>query len=315
MPADVVVFAPAPQLTVTIEQPAEATELHLHPGGQGIWQSRMLASLGARVTMCASVGGEVGTVLESLMTAEGVDLHVVRRAAGSGWYVHDRRAGERHELAAAAGTPLSRHELDELYGMTLAAGLDADLSLLSGPADPSVIPPETYRRLASDLTNNGGRVVADLSGEHLNEVLQGGVCLLKVSHEELMADGRATADTTDALLRAAAQLLESGAESVIISRAARPALAVLQGKAYEVHLPRLETVEPKGAGDSMTAGAAAVLAQHGDLRKAVRVGAAAGALNVTRHGLGSGHAKAIMKLAEHIELRPIGSMGSGRDHD
>ncbi|HEX9999682.1 MAG TPA: phosphofructokinase, partial [Actinoplanes sp.] len=32
------VFAPAPQLTVTIEQQHEDPELHVHPGGQGIWQ-------------------------------------------------------------------------------------------------------------------------------------------------------------------------------------------------------------------------------------------------------------------------------------
>jgi 1-phosphofructokinase len=36
------VFAPAPQLTVTIERAGDDDELHVHPGGQGIWQARML---------------------------------------------------------------------------------------------------------------------------------------------------------------------------------------------------------------------------------------------------------------------------------
>ncbi|GAA0918575.1 hypothetical protein Vau01_009020 [Virgisporangium aurantiacum] len=34
------VFAPAPQLTVTVERFGEHDELHVHPGGQGIWQAR-----------------------------------------------------------------------------------------------------------------------------------------------------------------------------------------------------------------------------------------------------------------------------------
>jgi hypothetical protein len=45
----IMVFAPVPQLTVTIEQQGEAPELHVHPGGQGIWQARMCAALGASV--------------------------------------------------------------------------------------------------------------------------------------------------------------------------------------------------------------------------------------------------------------------------
>jgi 1-phosphofructokinase len=72
-----------------------------------------------------------------------------------------------------------------------------------------------------------------------------------------------------------------------------------------VVLPKLEPAEPRGAGDSMTAGAAAVLAQGGDLATAVRTGAAAGALNVTRHGLGTGRADAIESLKERVTLRPV----------
>jgi 1-phosphofructokinase len=49
-PGTVMVFASVPQLTVTIEQHADTTELHVHPGGQGIWQARMCAALGASVT-------------------------------------------------------------------------------------------------------------------------------------------------------------------------------------------------------------------------------------------------------------------------
>ena len=54
------VFAPAPQLTITVEQVSDEPELHLHVGGQGIWQARMIASLGIPATMCTVLGGEVG---------------------------------------------------------------------------------------------------------------------------------------------------------------------------------------------------------------------------------------------------------------
>ena len=63
MAASVMIFAPAPLVTVTVEQPADEVELHIHPGGQGIWQARMITALDVSVTLCACAGGEIGRVV------------------------------------------------------------------------------------------------------------------------------------------------------------------------------------------------------------------------------------------------------------
>ncbi|MEU4567968.1 PfkB family carbohydrate kinase [Micromonospora sp. NPDC023956] len=300
------VFAPAPLLTVTIEQQADAVELHLHPGGQGVWQARMIASLGVPVTLCVALGGEVGDALHKLLTEEDVQVRSVFRQSGSGWYVHDRRDGSRAEIAEFPGAPMVRHDIDELYTVTLTEGLRAPVSVLSGPADPSVVDPDIYRRLAADLTANDTVVVADLSGAYLTAVVEGGVALLKVSHEELLDDGLAEDDSVESLLAAGRRLQEQGAASVLISRAGEPGLALLDGHgAVEVHVPQLQLADHRGAGDSMTAGVAAVLARGGDLEEAVRTGAAAGALNVTRHGLGTGRAEAVRELVGRVRLEPL----------
>lgn len=299
------VFTPAPQLTVTIEAHHDRADLHVHAGGQGIWQTRMITSLGVEVTLVAAVGGEVGDVLAPLLSEERVTVRTVPRGSGSGWYVHDRRDGKRAEVAEEPGTPLSRHELDELYTLALAEGLRAGTAVLSGPAHPSVIAPDVYRRLAADLGSNGCRVIADLSADHLTAVLEAGLYLVKVSHEELIADGRAADDSEAELVKALHTLRDDGAEQVLVSQAGAGALALLDGRAYRVGMPEMTAAEPRGAGDSMTAGVAATLAKGGDLRAAVRTGAAAGALNVTRHGLGTGHVDAIEVLTGHVELTPL----------
>jgi 1-phosphofructokinase len=303
----VMVFAPDPQLTVTIDQPADEAEIHLHPGGQGVWQARMIKCLGTPVVLCAGLGGEIGQVLEPLLSSEGVELRVIHRESSSGGYVHDRRQGSRQEIASVHGHPLTRHELDELYNLALAEGLGAEVSILSGPGHPNLVAPDIYRRLAADLGRNGSRVVADLSGPHLAAVLDSGVSVLKVSREELIRDGWATDDAEEELVRVARALHANGAESVVLSRAEKPALVLIDGAVAELDMPRLEVADPRGAGDSMTAGLAAVLAQGGDVRLAVRTGAAAGALNVTRHGLGTGRPDAIAGLVDRVRLVPHGS--------
>jgi 1-phosphofructokinase len=301
----VMVFAPAPQLTVTIEKQHDRAELHVHAGGQGIWQTRMISALGGQVTLCASVGGEVGAVLTPLLALDGVTVRTVARGSGSGWYVHDRRGGSREEIAEDPGTPLSRHDLDELYSVALAEGLRAGLAVLSGPAHPSVVAPDVYRRLAGDLGANGCRVVADLSGDHLAAVLDAGVEVVKVSHEELVTDGRADDDSDESLIAALHKLHSDGAGTALVSRADRGALVLIDHRVYEVGMPKLTAAETRGAGDSMTVGVAAVLARGGDMAEAVRTGVAAGALNVTRHGLGSGHVDAVAVLTERVQLTPF----------
>jgi 1-phosphofructokinase len=301
----VMVFAPAPVLTVTIEQAAEAPDLHVHPGGQGVWQARMAATLGADVTLCVSVGGETGEVIDTLLAAQEVTVRSVQRSTGNGWYVHDRRDGAREEVADWHGAPLQRHDLDDLYTIALAEGLRSDVTVLSGPADPSVVDSDVYRRLTADLTANGVRVVADLCGDQLAAVLAGGVSFVKVSHEELLQDGRAAADTEDAFVAAGRTLLDDGAGAALVSRAGDPALAFFDGRVQRVHVPQLQVKDHRGAGDSMSAGVVAVLARGADLDEAIRTGAAAGALNVIRHGLGTGRADAVQELLSRVRLEPI----------
>jgi 1-phosphofructokinase len=167
------------------------------------------------------------------------------------------------------------------------------------------VSPYTYRRLAADLTTNGARVVADLSGDHLDAVLAGGVHFLKVGHDQLTNDGRASGDSDRELVKAMQKLRADGAQSLIVTRADRSSLALLDDELVKVEMPRLEAADTRGAGDSMTAGVTAVLARGGDLHDAVRTGAAAGALNVTRHGLGSGRADAIAELVKHVRINRL----------
>ncbi|GAA0726337.1 bifunctional hydroxymethylpyrimidine kinase/phosphomethylpyrimidine kinase [Dactylosporangium roseum] len=307
MGESVLVFAPVPVLTVTVEQQVEAVELHLHPGGQGVWQARMISALGSPVTLCAALGGETGEALSKLIEDQGLTLRAVRRSGESGWYVHDRRQGQRREIAAAPGAPLARHDLDELHNLALAEGLKSAVAVLSGPADPSVVAADVYRRLAMDLAGNGVRVVADLSGTYLDAVAGAGVAVLKVSHEELLDHGRAASASLEDLVEAGRRLKGEGAEVVLVSRAEEPALAFFDDRVMLVRVPPLQVVEHRGAGDSMSAGVAAVLARGGTIEEAIRTGAAAGALNVTRHGLGTGRAEAIAELIPRVELEPLRS--------
>jgi 1-phosphofructokinase len=119
--------------------------------------------------------------------------------------------------------------------------------------------------------------------------------VLKISDDEV--------DGPDPV-KAARKLRESVADLVVLTRGSAPSLALDNDERF-VHVPPLETVNHRGAGDSMTAGMAAGLARGLSQDDAIRLGAAAGAVNVTRHGLASGRKDTIEKIAEQIEIKPV----------
>jgi 1-phosphofructokinase len=299
------VFSPSPLFTVTIEDGGrEGPEIHFHAGGQGVWVARMLQRLGGEPILCAPLGGEAGEVLRALIAAEGIALRAVTSAGENGGYVHDRRGGQRREVAQAPSARLSRHEQDDLYSAALVTALECGVAVLTGPAGKEVVDAHLFRRFALDAARNGVAVVADLSLEALR-VLEGGVALLKVAHGELIEAGFARGDDPGELVAGMRELRRRCADAVLVSRAQEPALALVGERFFEVHPLELEELDHHGAGDSMTAALALGIHRGLSTEALLRLAAAAGALNVTRRGLGSGRREDIETLASRVEVVPI----------
>lgn len=304
--SDVTIFAPSPTLTITVEDHPQGSEIHVHAGGQGVWQARMLRRLGVSVTMCSVLTGELGLVMRHLLEDEGLSVVAIDREGRGSAYVHDRRGGERAVVAEEEGDPIGRHELDDLYGAMLRSAAESQVAVLSGPAGDSAVPADVYRRLAIDLRGDGRTVVADLAGERLDAVVAGRADVVKVSHEELIDAGLCADASTDAVSVAMRALRDRGAGVVIATRGGDEPLLLLDERGLaEVSMRRLEENETRGAGDSLTAGVVAGLVRGKSIREAVATGAAAGALNVTRHGLGTGDADTILRLRDDVTVRDL----------
>ncbi|MEW6583457.1 MAG: PfkB family carbohydrate kinase [Actinomycetota bacterium] len=301
----VAVLACAPALMVAVEPAGDATrEIHLHPGGQGFWVARMAALLGADVTLVGPFGGEPGVALRALIEAEGIAVEAIAtRSANEVWISADLE-GEEASIARTVPPPLTRHEVDGLATGMLAAGLGADISVLTGGGDGG-LDGDRFRHLAHDLHAVGGRVAADLSGPALAAALEGGLDVVKVSDEELVASGLAGPGGVADPVAALGALRARGAAVALVSRADRPLVAHDGAGVVEAATPTFQPVNDRGAGDSMTGATAAALAAGLTVRDALRLAVAAGALNVTRRGLGTGEAQAIRTLAAEVEVRPL----------
>ena len=309
MPGDgkVTVFGPHPLLSITIEALGGdgGDDIHLHAAGQGVWVARMAAELGAAPVLCGFIGGETGTVLRPLLEQLPIALRLVETAETSGSYLHDRRGGERVPIAQSASPPPSRHEVDELFSATVAAALDSAVLALCGPFPAEALPLEIYGGLVADVKANGTPVVVDLSPPRLDSALEGGPDLVKINDWELARYIEGPVDTPERMRAATQRLLDAGAGAAIVSRAGEPALVMRGDEAWELVPPRFERGAREGCGDSMMGALAACMAAGLGWEETLRTGAAAGAANFLRHGLGSGSREVVEDLAGKVALRPL----------
>ncbi|PFG40241.1 1-phosphofructokinase [Georgenia soli] len=306
------VVAPTPLLVVEIAsaheesgQPSDHADIHLHPGGQGLWVARMAVSLGADVTVCAPFGGELGAAIAQMLSTDQLTIHGVAYNAGNGAYVFDLRGEDRETVAHMPPPALNRHELDDLYGTVLVDALESDVLVVTGAEPSSVVPSNFFGRIVRDLRSAGKPVVADLSASAARAAAREGPTVLKMSHEEVVAAGYAERDDTASLRAAAEHLVAEGVGAMVVSRAEAPALLVTPDGASRAVGPVVTPLDHRGAGDSMTAGIAVGLGRGLEVMDALRLGAAAGALNVTRRGLGTGRRDQIERFAGRITIEEL----------
>ncbi len=297
------VFGPNPLLSISIEaRTAEGDDIHIHAAGQGVWVTRMAGELGADPVLCGFIGGETGAVLRPLIEELPGKLRMIETAGPSGCYVNDRRGGERELISLAASPPPSRHEVDDLFSATCAAALDAGVLAVCNPYPAETLPLGIYGSLVADVRENGAQVLVDLSSPRLDSALEGSPDLVKLNDWEL-AEFVSGPVGTDAELRSAAgELRRRGAGAVVVTRAERPALVLHGDGAWWLTPPHFDRGAREGCGDSMMGAIAACFAEGREWQEALVTGAAAGAANFLRHGLGTGASSVVEDLARRVEL-------------
>ena len=244
-------------------------------------------------------------VLQPLLDELPGDRRLVPTAAWTGSYVMDRRSGEREPIAFAWSAPPTRHEMDDLFSLTTTSALASEVLVLCGPVPSESLPVEVYGKLVADAKAGDTRTIVDLSPPRLNSALEGEPDIVKVNDWQL-AEFLGRGVEGDAELRAGAEaLLEAGAGTAMVTRGGDPALIATREHTWELVPPRFEEGAPEGSGDSMVGAMAAMLAQGRDLEQALRWGAAAGAANFLRHGLGTGARTVIEDLLPRVELREL----------
>jgi tagatose 6-phosphate kinase len=280
----IVVVALNPALDITHEVPGvdwdrvnRPESVHVRPGGKGVNVARMLAGLGAEVTLLGLVGGRTGEELTQLLAGTGVTaaFSVISGETRRTFTVVDTARGEA-TLFSEPGPRVGKGEYPVFFAAYEKAVAGSAVVVLSGSL-PRDVPDLAYAELVAAARAAGVPAILDTSGAALALGAAAGPAVVKPNLAELGAvTGRDLGAATPGELGEAARQL---GETVVVSLGADGLLAVTPDGSWLARPGERVTGNPTGAGDAVVAGLADGLARGlgwpERLRHAVALGAAA----------------------------------------
>ena len=257
-----------------------AAEVHWCASGKAINVGLALGALGVASHTLSPAGGWSGQALRAEFAERGALATWAPTAAATRvcTTVLNEADGVSTELVENA-VGLTAAELADLLTRYHELVSQAKMVVLTGSL-PTGAPPAFYRDL---LERTACPVVMDARGPELLAALPFKPRAVKPNREELaLTVGRPLLDRAS-VLTAMRELIERGAQGVIVTQGHEPLLVMDGSETWELTPPKVTPiVNPIGCGDCLAAGMAWGLTRGDTLVNAVRLGMAAAADNVTQ---------------------------------
>lgn len=241
-------------------------------GGKGINVSRVLKRLGIENTATGFIGGFTGKFITDNLISEGIASNFVE--VDQDTRINVKIKADAETEINGPGPEISTEKLAELKEI-LSSLSPADTVVFAG-SSPKNLGNVVYKELIGLTRKTGAQVVCDFEGQTLLDSLEFEPLLVKPNNHELGDIFGVKLENLDQIESYARQILDKGAQHVIISMAGDGALLVTRDGAYFAKPIKGNVKNSVGAGDSMVAGFTGEFVRSGDAVEAFKWGVACG---------------------------------------
>lgn len=222
-------------------------------------------------------------------------------------YVITDTSGDSSYLISEYGSALTRNDVDNLFKSPLSKISEKDYVIISGnPSLKTDIKDFSY--FLEKLANTRAKIIADVSGRYLREMLKMNLFLIKPNEFEFAEITSETIQSTEdcyqAYLNHGDQL--KNAKNLAISLGKKGSILICSKVAYFFETAKIHTVNDTGSGDAYLAGLIYGFANKLPVPQIGILANAIGAAKAEKES-SSGFDKArVKKLAKQIIYRKIG---------
>jgi tagatose 6-phosphate kinase len=281
-----------------------ASKVEMLVGGKGINVSRQLSLLGCDTLATGFIGGEVGTLIERLLNEEGIAnsfIHIAGMTREGVTYREDNGT-----VTAVFEPPhhVSHEEALRLVDLVQSMIGRSDWVICSG-SSPCPEADDVYAEIISSARRQSINTVLDSYGTACRGAAATGPTILKMNKEEFeQTFGTTIANDAD-FGRVLTDALRKGISCLIITDGPHAVYAGTKESSWKLIPPRIMATNPTGSGDCMVAGILYGYTRGLDFRKAMALGAAAGAANAQRWEVAASSWEEISALESRVTIEPI----------
>lgn len=249
-----------------------AQDTNKFAGGKGINVSRVLKTLGVDSTALGFAGGFPGDFIAQ--TLKDSDIHTDFVQVDEDTRINVKlKTGQETEVNAQ-GPNVTEAQFQSLLNQ-IRETTDNDTVIVAGSV-PKSIPSDAYAQIAKITRQTGAQLVVDAEKDLVETVLEYQPLFIKPNKDELEVMFNTSVKNDEDVIKYAKQILEKGAQSVIVSLGGDGAIYVDHQQSIKAVNPKGEVINTVGSGDSTVAGMVAGLATGLSVQDAFKQAVASG---------------------------------------
>lgn len=261
-------------------------ECQCSAGGKGLNVARVAVLAGEQATAFGFAGGHTGALLEELAGRDGITAGFVHVGGESRICLNiaEEETGLQTEILEG-GLEISGEEISQMERGYRELLRDAEAVVISGSL-PRGMEADVYVRMIQEAKRASVPVLLDTSGPALQECVRAAPVLIKPNQDEIRQLTGKEELSREELFLAAERLGKQGISYVVISLGQEGAVMAVASGIYQAAVPKIETINTVGCGDSMMAGFAIGIKNHWEPPKILRYASALAAANARQERTG-----------------------------
>lgn len=249
-----------------------AQDTNKFAGGKGINVSRVLKTLDVDSTALGFAGGFPGDFIAQ--TLKDSDIHTDFVQVDEDTRINVKlKTGQETEVNAQ-GPNVTDAQFQSLLNQ-IKETTDNDTVIVAGSV-PKSIPSDAYAQIAKITKQTGAQLVVDAEKDLVETVLEYQPLFIKPNKDELEVMFNTSVKSDEDVIKYAKQILDKGAQSVIVSLGGDGAIYVDRQQSIKAVNPKGKVINTVGSGDSTVAGMVAGLATGLSVQDAFKQAVASG---------------------------------------
>lgn len=288
--------------SVSLGHVQRVAEMENTAGGKGLNVLRVANILGEKALVTGFLGGKNGEFITSELLKLNIESRFQKISAETRCCLAVIDKDNNQTEFLEPGPSIKMHEFNSwlnLYEDTLNK---VNIIIASGSL-PKGLSSDTYAKLILRAKDKGVKFFLDTSGEALAEGIKSKPFFVKPNLDELKAITKKEINSSEDIIEAIADIHDKGVELVTVSLGKEGSITAYKGKLYEAVLPKIESVNSVGSGDSFVAGMAAAINRGMDITAAIKFASACGCANAMERRTGFVKLTNVERLLKNIIVK------------